>query len=397
MVVKKNKYNACFHIVKFLSFVLFLLPFVVIAQTTRLVYPTAFTRTGIQYWSSGGAAIAENGLATAALNNPATLAGDDLTLYVEAGKRTETNWPFDLRYDGQWIAPAYVALVIPENGWYLSIGYTNYYSDDLATEPFPVTNDNFPEGTGQFFQAERSSLVHDFFGSIQYRTSEQMSLGLTLGFNDVTMNDRITDVEASATGYGVLAIAGALYQPLPAVTIGATITLSSTVNVDAGYFNNSLTVTPTHQQDSLVPVVGSREAFRFAAEFPWIVGTGVDWKYSSTLEFMLGLEYQHWSGILAGNSNPLQIHCGTAFAISPSFKVRFGFFTAFEPASTDQQYLNQNFLSLGFEYCSFEHVKIIAGIIDSHILSSSAVLPSFEGQSNTFRQTYLSCGISYSR
>jgi long-subunit fatty acid transport protein len=370
---------------------------VIAAQSNPLVYSSAFTRTGIQYWSSGGAAIAEEGLATAALTNPATLAGDEVSLYAEVGKRAETNWPYDFRYDGQWITPAYVALLIPENGWYLSAGYANYYSDDIFTEPIPVTTETMPEGTGEFFQAERTTLVHDFFGSIRYRPSELLSLGLTLGLNDVTINDKLFDVEADASGYGVLVVAGALYQPLPVVNIGATFTLSSTVNIDASYFGNGQLVRPTNSGDSLIPPLGTAESYRFTAEFPWIAAAGVDWKYSSTIDFMLGLEYRHWSGISGSNRNPLQIHCGTALTVSPAFVVRFGFFTAIEPISMNQHYLNQNFLSAGIEYLCFDHIKIVAGIIDSHFLSNSDVLPSFENLSNQFRQTYVSLGVSYSR
>ncbi len=367
-----------------------------VAQTNYLINSSAFTRAGIQYWASGGA-VAQEGLPSAAVNNPAALSVQTLTLYAEAGKQSEDNWLFDLNYDGQWIAPSYVSLSLPVNDWSLSVGYANSYDYYLSTGPIAVTTEAMPEGTGQFFEFERSVVVHTIFGSAGYHSSENLSLGLTLGLNVITLKDGFDELQARANGLGALGMAGVIYRPVPTVGIGGVLTLRSKVDMNASYAYPPSSLIPIDPGSGVVLVQVPPEVFAFRASFPWTIAAGVDWRFLPAAELMFGLEYQHWSGVSNTNVNPFQARFGAAISLSPAVKLRLGLFTATEPVASVQTFLNQNFLSAGLDYRLIDNLTLVAGILDSHLLSGTENLPSFSNVSKTFRQTFVSLGAMYTR
>src|SRR6266849_9841634 len=81
--------------------------------TIDLMSPAAIGRVGTQFWSSGGAGVAEDVLPSAPFSNPASANPNTLTLSFEAGIRSTADFPYGINYDGQWIAPSYVSLAIP--------------------------------------------------------------------------------------------------------------------------------------------------------------------------------------------------------------------------------------------------------------------------------------------
>jgi hypothetical protein len=356
--------------------------------TIQLMSAASMTRIGIQSWSSGGAGVAEEGLVSAAFTNPAGLDPERITLYGEAGIRTTANWLLDIDYDGQLIVPAYLSVSFPLQAWHIGVGYMDFYDSRIAINNIAVTTPNFPEGTGNFFDAERTVRTHTFFGSADYRPSGDLSLGATLGLTDATLSDRVAAITASGSGLGMIAILGAIVRPNPSLSIGSKFTVASTVNITAGY--NLQSALPGPRGTVLIP-----EAFTYSTAFPLTAEAGIGWNITPAAELLASLEYQGWSKVSESFNNELQYHLGVLLALSPVISLRGGFFTQKEPVRETQDYFTENFLTAGLEFLAFENCILTASILDSHLLTNSPSVPSLYGRNLNFRQSYASLGVAY--
>ncbi len=361
--------------------------------TVSLISAESYTRSGVQFWSSGGAGIAESGLPTASFSNPASLDANMVTLYAEAGKRFAADWVDDLEFDGQWIVPGFLAVSFPAGPLGVSLGYANQYDLHLTVPPIPITTPQAPEGTGGFFSAERNLRSSVFFGSLRYGITDGISVGLTAGRTWVSLSDRISNVSAQGNGYGFLLVAGGLAQITPEVSIGAALTTTSRVTVESSYL--SPPVLEPRGADSLV-YAQLPGTYAFIAAYPWIAEAGGYWKVSRNVECMASIEYQRWSRVDAGFDNLWQIHVGTAISVVPELSLRLGLFTQSDPNESNQSYLNQVFLTIGLEHHFSEHLTLSGSVLDSHLFSTSGLLPTFENSSKKFRQTYCAAAAMYS-
>jgi len=345
------------------------------ARGSRL-FPWAYTRIGMQAWASGGVGVAMEGIPASALSNPAALHAHSLSVSVEAGKRLPVDWQYSSKTDGQWIVPALVSVDIPGTEWNASAGYANFYNFHLLLST-PETTPANPEGTGRTLDSESSTQVHTAFGAVRYLISPALSIGLTAGVNMARFSEDILGLSASGTGFGVLIIPGILFKPSPSVSLGLAGTLATTVNTDIRF---------------------TSEDYTYSLPFPWMLDGGVSWQVSPVVDLLAGLTFQHWSSVSPGyearNEDRVQVHFGTAVALSSDFTGRLGFFTQSEPA-TSSQYLHENFLTGGIEYRADPHWTVTGSVLDSHLFSSGDGRQIF-GERGKFRQTYIALGVRFS-
>lgn len=357
--------------------------------TVQLMSPSAFGRVGIEFWSSGGAGVAEEGLVSAPFSNPASGDPKTFTLSLEAGKRSRVKWLGGVDYDGQWIVPAYVSLAIPCMDWSASLGYANFYNLDLSITGIPVTTAAYPDGTGQTYDFERSVVAHTFFGSARYSPSRTLSIGLTMGVNILQFNERIFGLTTGGEGYGVVAIAGALVKVSPAISLGSKITIAPTVDLTQQFITQTVLSNPGGRTQLVA------ESYIYRAAFPWMAEAGIDWKLFDNAQLLASVEYQRWSAVTDYFQNRWQFHLGTAIEVSPGFTTRFGFFTQKDASASPQPYGNENFLTTGIEYRASEHVSLSASDLDSHLFSTSDPIPGLGQSFQDFRQTHAAIGASY--
>lgn len=340
--------------------------------------------------------MAEEGLFTGAISNPASLQPENISVYAEFGYRPSTTWIYDITYDGQFILPACISVAIPRDGWNMSFGYMNFFDSRFSIADILITTTDNPDGTGETFDFERSTISHVVFGSINYNLTNILSLGITTGLQYVTAHEELFPIEANGTGVAATLIFGALIKPSPVTTIGAKFSIARTTTMDVQYNDNG--TTQLIQPDTTRPVqfVQLEESYKFTLSSPWTTEIGIAWRCSPSVKFLGSLEYQRWSSVYDTYDNLLQLHFGIAAEITPTTTLRCGLFTQTDPAPTNQPFLNQNFLTAGIEISTSEQWIVSASILDSHLLSSSSAVPSFEGSNANFRQTYISMGIGYS-
>ena len=83
------------------------------AQHSSILSPLGYNRIGTEFWSSGGAGIAEPGLRGAALNNPAANRFDGLTITAESGWRFKTDYLGSVDFDNFGLLPSYGSVGLP--------------------------------------------------------------------------------------------------------------------------------------------------------------------------------------------------------------------------------------------------------------------------------------------
>ncbi|MDZ7260670.1 MAG: hypothetical protein ONB05_00925, partial [candidate division KSB1 bacterium] len=285
-------------IIKLIALALFLFSNPVYSQgvskTVRAqnsIYPFCFTKLGVTNIARGGASVAELGCPIAAFSNPAGLSSDKVIIYFEAGKRFAADWLYDLKWDNQFILPAYATIVKPMKRGSISIGYLNYYSLRRELE-MEITTISQPEGTGEMLTATTEMNVHSLFCAGSYCLNPMSNVGLTIGLNYLRHQDKMYHRSiAKGQGFGFQLIVGGLLTPIEKLKLGAAFRYATGINYDMKMEGRVLLV----QIDVDSSVWGNNPninasfttiSFPFTAEFPWSLEIGMSYELSGDVNLL---------------------------------------------------------------------------------------------------------------
>jgi hypothetical protein len=355
-----------------------------------IAFPEASSRFGSTFWASGGAGVAGLGLPGAPFANPAALNYPNVEIYVEAAQRFNTTWIAGIDYNGQTIVPAYGSVGFSTGRASLAFGYANLFDQDYSTQLL-ITTPAFPEGTGQTAGFGSSSRTHAIFGSVGYPVDEQLSVGLTGGLHYIHVRNYILNTSADGGAIGFLLVGGGLFRLSEHLTIGGTIHYESPATFSQLY-STAQAMTPDTSRGGLYQI---QESFDFSARYPWTFNLGAAWSVSPSVDILVSGEYEHWSHLVEGYSNLVQFHLGTQIELSEAVSVQAGFFTQAAPQDLEENPLSENFLTAGFRWNVSRAVAVSANAIDSHLSSTSPVVPFSNSPDARFRQAAVSLGVTY--
>jgi hypothetical protein len=356
---------------------------------TVLVAPQAsLTRIGVDALASGGASVAERGLATAAFTNPANLQLTGMTAYAEFGKHATSRWVADIDYNGQLVAPAFVSFGVPFENISAQISYFRQYSNRLISPPIPVTTPAFPEGTGEFSTYERSVQLHSFGGSAAIAVNEMVSFGLTIGGNYLKHTENLSTSQVSGSDIGIFAIGGINVAFDGHLTLGA-----------SGRYSSSMRYSPERTPASSAVIDSGRPPQFYALErpqaearIPPVIEIGVSWQALPWLTVLASTEFVNWTSAMNNAENRWQLHIGGIAEVNGFFALRAGFFTLSNPTGFNKEILDQNFLTFGVQLKSAPIIFSLA-VMDSHLFKKS--LPANPWPySEPFYQTYVATGLA---
>lgn len=337
----------------------------------------SFSRNGVAAWAAGGAYVAGPAKPFAALHNPAALSTERLDVYIEAGKRLEANYPFDFKFDDQFIVPAMASISKGLGEWAFSTGYANYYDEHFETGSVQIS-EPIPDGTGALVDVQSSSTVHAFFASVKYALGSFAAVGVSAGLNYLKFNETVDIIDAGGDGLGFQAVFGGLVNASEKITLGAAFRFASDIDFEL--------------QDVVIDSVDNRRGESFIAvpnertlTFPWSAQIGLGYQPLPQLRLLAMLDYQHWSALSAGANNLVNLHLGMELSVKRS-SVSIGFFTSENPAEFFGDSIDQNFLTAGMEMQVVGGIKVSAMILDGHLLSND---------DSEFHQTYLAGGLRY--
>jgi hypothetical protein len=310
---------------------------------------------------------------------------------VEFGRRLPTTWIVGIDYDNQYLLPAFVSLGTRTDLLNVSFGYANTYNEHPSFSILETTADD-PEGTGRYFEFERSVKTHVFFGSFARRMGDDISLGITLGINYLRYDEFIVS-SGSGSGVGMAVNAGGIFQATRSLVIGGSLRYISTINFNVSFPSQSVLVPPDSSGYNLRFV---QLAFPYTAKFPVGFEIGGKWDVFTPLTLMASFETQIWTGVTSGVfKNIVDIHLGASYEFTPAFSGSIGFFTHHEPNTFNSAYLDQNFVTAGFRWKTDELVSISASILDSHFFSNNAPVDYSNREYQHFNQTYVAMGVGY--
>lgn len=355
---------------------------------TVLVTPQAsLTRIGADALGSGGASVAEKGLATAAFTNPANMHFDSFTAYAEFGKYTTSEWAVDFDYNGQFVAPTVLSVGLPLEGFSLGLSYLRQYSNHMTVGPISITTPEFPDGTGESMTFENSVDLHSLCGSASVALNNMVSLGLTVGGNYFHWSQGLGTFSVLGTSKSFFGVGG------------ITVALDENVSVAASArYNSSTTFTP--EVNPPIQLLDPRGRYGYTVEepspvevrFPPICEMGVSWQALPEFKLLASTEFQNWTTALPDAENRWQFHVGGVVDATEVLALRFGFFTLSNPTAYNQDVLDQQFLTLGFQL-KLEQIRFSLAMMDSHLFKKSVPADSWTF-TEPFYQTYFASGVS---
>lgn len=363
-----------------------------------LVAPQAsLTRVGVDALAAGGATVGEWGLATSAITNPATMRFQQMTAYAELGKYSTSKWIADIDYNGQYLAPSYVSFGLPLGEVNVSAGYFRQLSHRLTLENIQITDLAHPDGTGEFFNYELKTDVHSFFGAVSIPVDEVASVGLSAGINYLRFEDKFSNLKASANKIGAVFILGAVVTPIENLSIGTSVRYNSPIKFAPEFEGGQLIrqdIDPGNGNNGYIR--GNQETFSANLQLPPIIEVGAAWQVIPQLKVLASAEFQNWtSSSEEGARNVWNIHAGTVIDATAFLSLRLGFFTLNNARESNEDFIDQSFLTWGIQLKS-DPIVFSFGMTDSHLFKKSAQRTMYTLFGEPFYQTYFSTGISVS-
>lgn len=352
------------------------------AQHSSILNPLGYNRVGTEFWSSGGAGIAERGLSSMAFNNPASTRFDGLTITAESGWRFRSDYINDVYYDNFALLPSYGSVEIPVSFGNIEIGYSNTYDTRMYAHRFLVINYAQSTQTIQTESASSETSAQTAFASISHEFGSSVSVGLTLAMNFVKSNSDLGYYWNKTSGQYLELVGGVIAQPVENLNLGLTVHYSDISALD---FESGYTSGPYYG----VPVT-------LEAGSPLRVGIGASTNLLPQLTLLASAEYQHWSDILNRAADLWQYHFGAVAPILPGITLRAGYFTERSPDDFMQEYYSQQFLSAGVAVGIGENISASVSYMTSGIFTKKQVTFPYFTYPESYFQRFLSVGISWS-
>jgi hypothetical protein len=366
--------------------------FIQSANSQRLVYssveqnilsPLAYTRIGTEFWSSGGAGLAEKGYATAPINNPAGISLSSLTISAEGACKLQTPYIFnDISYDNVLLIPSYVSVGIPYETFTFALGYSNTVNSVLDLGLIPLTTESNPDGTGQFFSAKDSWKVHTGFGCANWSPSQLLSLGVTFGYDYIISESNLADAWSKTTGSRISITCGAQIHT-EHVGIGMVLRLPSSASLKyEAYIPPGPSLRPTPAL--IVP--------SYVAKTPLIAEIGFSYYANPNFTLLASAEFQGWSQVNPDTRDLWQFHVGCSVSPFSNVFLRAGYFTAKTPNTFKPDYWNQEYLTCGMTIALENRFSVSIMLLSSKPFTDKNEL----NADMSFYQMMLSAGFSLS-
>jgi hypothetical protein len=337
--------------------------------------PEAFSRPGGDFWAAGGAGVAEIGLSSSPLVNPAAMNFSNFGIYVEGIQRFDASWTDGYQFDGQ-TDPSLAMVSFNWEDHAVAIGFANTY-DLHMTKTVETTTSEYPDGDGQSITLDTRVLTDLAFVSIGQPLTQDLSVGATGGLNYIHADVSLFQAEGTGGYLGEFVSVGALLEISKNMQLGTDVQYESNPPFSIssntpGFFFNTISVEP-----------------------PWVWNVGLSWKVAPALTLLGSAEYQHWSSVEDYYNNVAQFHAGVVLTPSNSLTVRFGFFSQNAPQQGDQGFLDENFITAGLHLKLSSFIAVSITGMDSRPLSNSTAMASPYYLNPDLRQSSVTVGMSY--
>lgn len=372
---------------------LFVVPSVY-GQTTSInvLSQLGYNRIGSDFWASGGAGIAEQGLRASAFANPALLSFNSLTLTAESAWRPKTDYLSGIEYDNTTLLPSYASVGFSVASISIETGYSRSYDERFFLGNVMITTEAQPDGTGQYATVENRSSIQTAFVSMSYTISEGISVGLTGGLDYIQYDGNLPYYSTHATGRRLQLTVGVVARPFETASFGLTAHIAASSNLDNSGEPpvRALTIDSSRNVTVLLPTA------LYKAETPSSVEIGGAVNVLPWLTLLGSAEYQNWSAMGNYLDDIWQYHVGAATSPIPEATFRAGFFTQRSSSTPLKEYFNEYFLTAGASWKVLESLTVSIAYMTSAPFTKKSISVPYFYFGESLQQSMLSGGVSFS-
>ena len=344
------------------------------------IYNSGFTQGALSSWNQEKT--------TAAYYYPAEANYDNISIYCSIGKWANTPLYSDIYTNGQYVLPSFVSIGIPISNFMISVGYNNYYNARIHTSLSRTTMTN-PDETGETTEYESNTKLHSFFNSIKYKVSENISLGVLLGYNILSESAHIGSSGISGNGYGYSLKASLLWEPTNSLSIGFNYGFIS--SIDYVIEDESSDIEYVAEIPGAGNAVLVETEFKRKGSFPLSYSVKVGYKIQPNVSFDLSIERQTWDIIETDENSVINIRFRSSYRVTEQIVLNVGYFTHNHPFGGSTMdywmmgslYKNLQYFNVGIDYVITDSIVLNLSAFDSSQLSE-----------DKYSQTYFSSAIS---
>lgn len=364
----------------------------------NVLSPISYNHIGNEFWASGGAGIAERGLAASAFSNPAGNSLGSFCATVEGIWKPETPaWLSNIRHDNLAVLPSYVSVGVPIGNFAMEVGYCSPYGEKHGYD-IPITTEAQTDGTGQSTRFSSTSRIHTGFVSISWEAIDKLSLGITMGIDFAGQEESFASISAEGSGARLRIIGGMQYHFSNKFGVGLVVNIPSSGHLSVDYRGAGLWVaaSDSNMQRGLTYYKVEATTITYDVKSPLIVDAGASLHIFRKVEILASAEYQNWSEVYEWDKDLWQFHVGLSATLLPQIAVRIGYFTDRYPDMDVREYYDQSFLTAGITFHLNEKLSLTFSGLTSKPFTEQHPYVMYFPADESFHQSALSAGISVS-
>ncbi|MHB2149739.1 hypothetical protein ACX8XP_11835 [Calditrichota bacterium LG25] len=311
------------------------------------VYENGFTPTGVSFWASGGAGIANPHEAEVLFYNPASPVKTEYLFLMGGLKYFEKSFfqiqDLETKIGGKWLVPSYLLIGRRLNSGFLFLGFQNVYHFKKKFI-FEVVTVEQPEGTGEFLTNIEEQSLQNFFIGFNRSFLTHFNFGLKIGLLRHSLSGEMGHQKIdSKTSTSYALNLGLNYEMNDQLHMALTYRyldpLKYKFRLEAPMVSDNY--------DSIEYVMTEIERY---FRLPWFLDFGIYLKPAKSLQLMLKLEYQEWKKVSKYYDNRLQLALGATISPDEKWRLNFGAFTSGQYPQKDDGLEDTPFVTAGIDY-----------------------------------------------
>ena len=341
---------------------------------------------GIKLLNSSGTSSIINDISNLGFMNPASIS-------VFESYSFGFSYQFNTSIDEAWIAdfgtsrvynfyPQSAGGILKWNDFTFGLGFGQKYNGTLDMDPIPVTTEEYPNGTGEFFVVKQESMIHSYSITASYsfkellQSSNDLTLGIRYSLNYLNRYDDIWDITGSAIDYSSNIAAGLNYKisfdDQRHLIIGAS--YESKTYFDAKYEIDNGAILLYDPEDTNHVLIPAEQSDSYLLHtLPDELRIELAFDAASDLKLLANLTSIFWATETNFLKDQIEFSASAVYKIDEMFTPSLGFYiTDCEYTDTFYSRLNEGlnalFITAGLKF-SYDNFSADLAIADSHLFS----------------------------
>lgn len=338
---------------------------------------------GIPLLNAKGTSGLNNNISNISFINPAALNQlRNYTVGVSYQFQTNLNEAYYIGIGSRRITgfiPQSVGALVPINNMRFGIGMGQTYNGTLDFEPIPITNMQYPEGTGEFITQEYETRVQSYSFLFSYSfedilfANSNLSIGMRYNLNRLHYYNKILSIVIDESDYNGSWGIGSFYQinydENKSIQFGLSyeskIEFRKTYSIKEYNFD----IDPS---DSTI-IIAQIPDYTLVGKIPSKLRFDINIATLSQLQLLSSISYVFWSsGSINNFHNQLEFAASAVYSVNENFSPSLGFYYTDRNLEKDffgiNSEMNAFFIIAGLN-ANYNFIEFDFAFADSHLLS----------------------------